>query len=311
MNFCIRNLGVLVVQGFSKFVFLLTFALPSIAFAVASFDSNAVIPAYSHASLESQQTNVDEEHQFLLSTPKRISNTLSIEQEVLLSGERHDLLLKIKTTGSSKEAFIFYQELFVEQGAISYSCEERACGSSNYWANSIFNESKLYGRDSEQYYLAGHLSVQEQSYFVSVYIVMNGRKQQYIYLSYILLDETQKSGMLKAEDTKQMNQLHLWQQGISFEKPSLSVEQLAFIKQALNSNQDLSLWLVGFTEILEGQKVMDALNTSKKAVNAFHIELGRQLNVSAERIIIKNIGPFDHKPEGYTEATWSRIYLLQ
>ena len=309
MNLCIRNFERSIAKGFTQLFFVLTFGFPVIALASVSVNANTAIPNYLHASLEYQRINVGEEHQFLLSTPKRISNTLNIEKEVLLSGERHDLLLQIKVTGSSKEAFIYYQKLLSEQGEVSYLCEERACGSSNYWANSIFNESKLYGRDSEQYYLAGRLNVKEQNYFVSVYIVKNGRKQQYIYLSYVL-DNEQKSEVAKTEGLQPMKQLRLWQQGISFEKPSLNDEQLTFLIRAMDNNPDLSLWLVGFAEIRDDQKVVDVMDMSEKAVSAFRIEVSRKLNISAERIIIKNIGPFDQKPEGNT-ATWFRLYLLQ
>jgi len=270
----------------------------------------SAIPLYSHTSLEYQKINQAEEHRFLLSTPKRISNTLNIEKEVQLAGDRSNLLLKIKPTGNSKDAYLFYKGLIGESGQVSYSCEERACGSSNYWANSIFNESKLYGRDSEQYYLAGHLNLKGQNYFVSVYVVKNGRKQQYIYLSYIL-DKAKKIDLAATEAVKNINQLRLWQQGVSYEKPSLSVEQLAFIKQTLDSNKSLSLWLAGFSENRDGQKVMDVMNASEKALSALRIEISRQLNISAERIMVKNIGPFGHKPEGYTATTWFRIYLLQ
>jgi|GEM_PF-1575384 len=283
------------------FVLYITFNA-SVVFASA-------IPLYSHANLEYQKISQAQEHQFLLSTPKRISNTLNIEKEVLLAGDRSNLLLKIKPTGSSKEAYLFYKGLIGERGQVSYSCEERACGSSNYWANSIFNESKLYGRDSEQYYLAGRLNIKGQHYFVSVYIVKNGRKQQYIYLSYVLY-ESQKPDVT-TQGAKQMSQLRLWQQGVSFEKPDLDNKQLPFLMQTMESNPSLSLWVVGYAEVAENQKVVDVMNTSEKAVNAFSVEIGRQLNVSAERIIIINIGPFDQKPEGYTAATWSRIYLLQ
>jgi len=310
MNLCIRNFVSYLTQGFAWLALLLNFGVMTQASADASVRFNSAIALYPHTSLEYQKISSGEEHRFLLSTPKRISNTLNIEKEVLLSGERNNLLLKVKAAGTSKEAFLYYQKLLLEQGEVSYSCEERACGSSNYWANSIFNESKLYGRDSEQYYLAGRLSVKQQNYFVSVYFVKNGRKQQYIYLSYVL-DEAQKSDVEEIKDAKNANKLRMWQQGIYFEKPDLNDEQLAFIRQALDSDELLSLWVVGFAEILEGQKVIDAINTSEKTLSAVKVDLSRQLNQNSGRIMVKNIGPFGLKPENYVAATWFQLYLLQ
>ena len=184
--FCTRGLTL-------PIVFLLYF-FSALVSADTAVTSNAIIPLYSHVSEEYQKLSSGDEHQFLLSTPERISNTLSIEKEVVLAGERHDLLLNITARGTSKAAWLFYQKLFAQQGEVLYSCEERACGSSSYWANSIFNEGKLYGRDGDQYYLVGRLRVNEKNYFVSVYIVQNGRRQGYIYLSYVL-DQAEEPGV--------------------------------------------------------------------------------------------------------------------
>jgi len=310
MNLCIRNFGLCLIKELTLPVLLLSYGFVIFASAGVSANSNSAISIYPHASLEYQKINSGDEHRFLLSTPKRISNTLQIEKEVLLSGERNNLLLKVKAAGSSKGAFLYYQQLLIDSGEVSYSCEERACGSSNYWANSIFNESKLYGRDSEQYYLAGRLREKGQDYYVSVYIAKNGRKQQYIYLSYVL-DKSQKSDVENTINAKSANQLRLWQQGITFEKPYLKDEQLAFIKQTLAGNKSLSLWLVGFADMSEGKKVTDAMNASEKALNIVREEISRQLNLSDERIKVKNIGPFDLKPKKYVAATWFRLYLLQ
>ena len=38
---------------------------------------------------------------------------------------------------------------------VIFTCEDRACGSSNYWANNVFNNSRLYGPARDQHYLLG------------------------------------------------------------------------------------------------------------------------------------------------------------
>jgi hypothetical protein len=293
-----RNLK-LVLIGFLSFFGCVSF--------VSANSTDVIIPAYPHAHLEYQRELSGEEHQFLLSTPKRINNALNIEKEVLLKGVRNNLLLSIKSAGSIKNAFTYYHTLFSEQGEVTYSCEERACGSSNYWANSIFNESKLYGRDSEQYYLAGRLTVDEQRYFVSVYVVTNGRKQQYIYLSYV----PEKKQQASVSSAQQVNELARWQQGVLLNKPSLNEEQVAFIEEQLNRDSALSLWVLGFSGQLGGQNVNDSMNLSEKALKAFKVDINGQLSMSDDRIITKNMGPFAIKPTNTKQATWFQLYLLK
>ena len=279
---------------------------------VSAKSSDFAIPLYSQANIEYQRLSAGDEHQFLLSTPKRINNSLTIEKELLLNGVRNNLLLQIKSSGSSKDAFKFYRELLLEQGGVSYLCEERACGSSNYWANSIFNESKLYGRDSQQYYLAGRLNGDNQSYFVSAYIVKNGRKQQYIYLSYVPVKSQPTSAKTDQQSTEQQStEQQLWEQGVLIESPLLNEHQLTFIKDALLNDDDLSLWVLGFSDMLQEQNVKDAISLSDKALKSFKQDVSRQLSVDTDRIMVKNIGPFSKKPENYTLSTWYQLYLLK
>ena len=299
MSFCMRNV-------IRRFVLII-----ALFYAVVQAASASPF-LYMEASLEYQKESEQKAHSFLLSTPKRISNTLQIEHKESLTGERHDLLLRIKATGTPQAAFVYYQKLFAVHGKLSYSCEERACGSSNYWANDIFHESKLYGRDSEQYYLAGRLKIEEQGYFASVYIVTNGRKQHYIYLSYIL-DEGDKTGPEEVDDKDalQAQDLSLWQQGVFLAKPMLNTQQLAFLKNILAQDNRLSLWLMAYTDNIKGQKVLDASLVSKKALDDFSDEMTQILNIRADRLNKKNIGPFGDKPKELHSNIWFRLFLKQ
>ncbi|MFT5716128.1 MAG: hypothetical protein ACI9T7_000301 [Oleiphilaceae bacterium] len=296
-------------QGLTLPIILLLCFFSGLVSADTPDSSNSAISLYSHANRVYQKISSGDEHQFLLSTPKRISNALFIEKEVLLSGERNNLLLRVKASGSSKKAFSYYKQLFVGQGDVLYSCEERACGSSNYWANSIFNERLLYGRDSEQYYLAGRLSVEGQNYFVSIYITKNGKKQEYIYLSYVL-DKRQNPKPANIKALENLSQLSTWQQGVPYEKGLLKEESVAFIKQALRRDKALSMWIVGFNDISKGQKLLDEMNATEKSLNNFKIEISQQFNINAERIMVKNIEPFGSKETKGLAGTRFQIYLL-
>jgi len=263
---------------------------------------------YANSNVEKIQKRKGEAHQFLLSTPKRISNTLNIEDAVFLAGERTDLLLKIDQLGSSQQAFYFYQALLLKQGEILYQCEQRACGSSNYWANKIFNESKLYGRDSEQYYLAGRLNSEEKSYFLSIYVVKNGRKQQYIYLRYIPEIKRDLKGD-SVTDSEGRDQLKSWQSGVIFKDAHLNEADIAFIQQSLKDDLALKLWVLSYTAPLNMQSASKALSASKIQLKGFSESIIDMLKVDPKRIMQKNIGPFVDPPDGFSGSTWFKLYL--
>jgi len=153
----------------------------------------SVIPMFPRGEIQYQELLTGGEHAFLLSTPKRISNALSIESEQRVKGDRRNILFRIDEGANSEKAFRFYQRYFSQHGEALYQCEQRACGNSNYWANRIFGERKLLGRDSNQYYIVGKVAVGSDMYWLSVYSVVNGRKQHFVYLSTVQIPASSSS----------------------------------------------------------------------------------------------------------------------
>ena len=72
-----------------------------------------------------------------------------------------------------------YRELF--------TCDGRACGSSEYWANDIFGNRILYGPARNQYYLAMG-SEPAGRFFVSAYVITRINRQLLAYLEIIELE---------------------------------------------------------------------------------------------------------------------------
>jgi len=140
--------------------------------------------------IEYEKENESGVFQVLLSSPKRISNSLVIEAQQRVSGVKKSSLLQLGPGVTSQDAFSYYASYINDFGKVAYQCEKRACGSSNYWANNIFKEHRLYGRDSGQFYLAGRIQVGSEPVWLTVYSVTNGLKQNLVYLS-VVSDESE------------------------------------------------------------------------------------------------------------------------
>ena len=149
---------------------------------LCSVASASALDLYPGATVESDTPTVQGEFSILLSSPKRISNALVIEKQKLVKGLIKVKLLALRSGSDIKSAFHFYQELLGRRGKLAFHCEKRACGSSNYWANKIFNEHRLYGRDSDQYYLAGTVDSPGGTSWVSMYFVSNALRQGLVYI---------------------------------------------------------------------------------------------------------------------------------
>lgn len=245
------------------------FALVCSLFTVSVF-SNPVKWALPQGAEQEYLKSIDDEfHQVLLSSPKRINNTLTIESDRKLTGTKQNLLVRVNGAGTSKDAFMYYRDLVLDSGEVLYKCEERACGSSNYWANTILNERKLYGRDSEQYYLAGTVTSDGAEYWVSIYAVKNGRKQHYLLLTSI-----------KVAPTKQSEVLH----GLVLDSPILTSGQVDILKDQLAANPQFVVLLTSLMAPDIGTSKSKVMKELEMAVSGFAKTLSDKYAINSERI---------------------------
>jgi len=254
-------------------------------------------PLFSGSELVYQKTADDRAHQFLLSTPKRIDNALYIEKEQRVAGVRTNTLLKMLPGFDEKEVFAFYKAFIASKGQLMYACEQRACGSSNYWANNIFNERALYGRDSNQYYLAGKVNLSGVPNWFSAYIVQNGRKDHYIYLSSVPVTDS-----LSVED---------WQQGMHYDNIPLSEPVISFLKKVLEAQPELKLYVAGHSRSQETKTLSQHLRLTEALTQKVQRYLLRQLEIPETRIVVESLGPFGVRPGNILSNQWFSLYLLK
>jgi len=136
-----------------------------------------------------EQSQVDTvRSRVVLSAVKRISNSLRIEREKWVDGSEQTWLLKLNDSEDSLVIFGYYQALIQKLGKLEFSCKERACGTSSDWANKLIGESVLTGRDSNQYYTAGAVTIAGEAGWLSAYVVKNGRQHNYVYVKFVTDD---------------------------------------------------------------------------------------------------------------------------
>jgi len=139
---------------------------------------------------KSVDASKDNDHRLILGAIQRISGAMKPEAEVRLSGKISHWLWQIPEGHTSEEAFNVLQDQLATQTTTLFECEGRSCGLSNDFANQVFEQSILYGRDSEQFYWVG-LSDDKQPAVWIVYSSARSAKRVYAYLERIDLDQGQ------------------------------------------------------------------------------------------------------------------------
>jgi len=259
--------------------------------------AQSLLPDYPDSKIEYQTELPEDKRLIVLSTPKRINNAISIEEKSQVKGVQSNTLLKL-TDDNAKAAYDFYLKFFKKHGQLIYQCEKLACGSSNYWADQLFEEHRLYGRDNGQYYIAGKIKSGEQTSWVMLYFVQNGLRQNLAYISIL------------AEEQKETN----WDNGLLVDLNSLP-KDIPFIKQTLAKNKHINLWIGvyssnNFEMNNKAPSVSKAMAQLEEKANHLKDVLLKRYDFNSERIKINVVGPFHHDSTLNFKQAWFRFFLF-
>ncbi|WP_286237743.1 DUF4892 domain-containing protein [Neptuniibacter halophilus] len=166
-----------------------------------------------------------EDYRLVLGGLEKINGVLAPEKERRLSGELQQITYRIPDNHSAEEAYAYFADQLQRLGAERlFSCTGRDCGSSNQWANAIFDYSRLYGVDSTQSFAAYRLSDR----FFSLYSVRRGNKRVYLRLESLQSDQLSLTDALQQGDP-------------AFLQGASGVDELI---RYMQENTDRKVWLV-------------------------------------------------------------------
>lgn len=126
-------------------------------------------------------------HLVLFSPVREVNNEIRSEAMARLRVSGVGRLYKIAQDSNRRDAREHYREVLRDRGAqILFECTGVRCGRSNVWANQIFNQAVLYGRDATQDYLvAGVVELDGSRWLTSVYTVTRGNLREYVWVEHL------------------------------------------------------------------------------------------------------------------------------
>ncbi len=291
-----------------NFLRIITFCAGLLLFSVHAFAFKGVEDEFilSSANVEVSQSARTGDHQILLSAPMRINNTLVIEKDKRINGDRKVWVMQLSKSENLTEVFKNYQSLLSAQGSVEFVCEKRACGVNSYWANEILDERRVLARDSDQYYLAGYLDKAGQRYWVGVYLVTNALRQNFVYLKLVREEKTANT----------------WHNGYRLNSENLLPVSVAeTLKERLKSKPQLKLYLVAYTHsaVVKGEadkradEVVAFNALEKQAVEKYTLiseQLASLIDLQSSNIHFHMVGPF-HSESNNGQSLWFRLFLVE
>lgn len=118
-----------------------------------------------------QKTEKQVEYRLVLSELQHVSAVTSGEQEFVFRADVSRQFWQLQGHKPMQQILQHYLEQLGD-GQVLYQCVGIDCGSSNFWANTIFDNAQLYGRDDQQAYA---VIKQAQQLYV-MYFVQRSKK---------------------------------------------------------------------------------------------------------------------------------------
>jgi hypothetical protein len=134
--------------------------------------------------VKSSQSSEVSIHRLITGEVKRVNGEVVPEYIDYVRGSKSTETLEIVTERRGDVIRTYFQNQIRSVGQILFECVGRDCGTSSYWAHTVFDESILYGPTEDQYYLLGKLNG-DKGDFVIVYLAQRATGKRYSHMEVI------------------------------------------------------------------------------------------------------------------------------
>ncbi len=170
-------------MGCSRFACFICLVFSAVAYADSPLEDYPGLEV-----VDSQRDDTLASRLVILGSLKKINNLLEPERVEYASGARKSMTAFIPNERRTETVKEFYRNQLLSLGEILFECSGRTCGSSNYWANTVFGASILYGPEQFQHYAIARL---RNGDYLAIYVAMRGTRKLYVHIE---TTSTRKSG---------------------------------------------------------------------------------------------------------------------
>ena len=139
---------------------------------------------YLAAEAVSEQWSSASSHLLILGALEKVNHVLQPERSEVVAGRRFQETLYLPEARRTEQVFDHYRQQLLSLGELLFECDGRACGSSSYWANRVFEEAVLYG--PEQYQKYAIVRRNDGRGYLAVYVGQRATRKIYVHLVHFL-----------------------------------------------------------------------------------------------------------------------------
>jgi hypothetical protein len=278
----------LLLKRYCSLCLLVLIALFPVLAAASSADMPAPFP---QSELVSSTPVSSRGHLVLFSPVREVNNEIRSETMARLPVVGEGRLYEISRDSDRAKARDFYMNELQSAGArILYECKARDCGRSNVWANQIFGQRVLYGRDTTQdYFIAGMTADDGSHWLTLVYTVTRGNLREYIWVEHLHVEAGAAVPGLGSKDNRLLGPVIVpWQGTITYRFDWTASDRRQISDWA--ATEGAVVVLAGFSSLDAGETLEQAMARAGKATQSLS-EVLAKTGVAREQQKLVVVGP--------------------
>ncbi len=227
----------------------------------------------------------------LFSPVREVNNEIRSASKARLPVKGTGQLYRVLEGANREEARDHYLKEIQARGAqILFECSGRGCGRSNVWANQVFEQATLYGRDGNQDYLiAGSVDENGAPWLTLVYTVTRANQREYVWVEYLEVPAgTSIPGLGVASSRIKGPVIVPWEGSITH-----SFDWTASDRRLVNDwaeEEGARVVLVGYSELGKNESLEESTKRANRAAQSLSRVLEKS-GVGADQQDIIPVGP--------------------
>ncbi|WP_339064644.1 DUF4892 domain-containing protein [Teredinibacter turnerae] len=236
-------------------------------------------------------TSNEPRYRFILSAPKKIDGRWQFDREEQVSAAVASRTYELAQSIRLRDAVAALDDYVRSLNArLLFLCDGLDCGSSNVWANEVFEVKQLYGLDQTQAYRAWELKVERGAAFLVAYLAQRGNGRLYAQVELLTIAGVDRLH-LHASRASILNTLNAAGYYTLADVP----EDVSALADALISRPTLTVYLVGHAYGREPLAVL--VSRSQQLARQLKEKLEAQ-GVRATQLIAEGVGPLAPREDG-------------
>lgn len=261
------------------------------------YSDHPLLAGFADSEIIQVEYSEDVNYRFVLGALQRSGGEVVPEESERLRGDVTRITYEISQEFNGEDVHKYYQEQIQQKSYVElFSCQGRACGSSNYWANDVFSNRILYGPERNQFYIALNTdSATEDLAHIALYIITRGNRRLYAHVEIVETQGQQPTVEVVPTTTEVFDfsqQSNAILGGITFNDSDqlIASEGLAQLAATLVQNESMSIYIVAHLGTRSGTELDTLLIRSRLRAERVRDAL-ISLGIEGGRVNAQGVGP--------------------